>query len=112
MYVLCLSCCSATFAVQHGGFVPRERLAAGGLFLLGYCRIFETSPRTQRMRLTSSVTQDGVRVYSCQTVVYLSTFIYHYKNSNSRDIYNELCSYKSPGVNRVNVFTSFLLSSY
>ena len=108
MYILCLSCCSATFAVQHGGFVPRERLAAGGLFLLAYCRILETSPRTQRMRLTSSVTQDGVRVYSCQTVVYLSTF------SNSREICNELCTYKSPGVNRVNVFTitSLLLSSY
>ena len=28
---LCLSCPSATFALQHGGFVPREWLAAKGL---------------------------------------------------------------------------------
>ena len=29
--LLCLSCPSATFALQHGGFVPREWLAAKGL---------------------------------------------------------------------------------
>ena len=29
---LCLSCPSATFALQHGGFVPREWLAVKGLF--------------------------------------------------------------------------------
>ena len=28
---LCLSCPSATFALQHGGFVPRAGLAAKGL---------------------------------------------------------------------------------
>ena len=28
---LCLSCPSATFALQHGGFVPGEWLAAKGL---------------------------------------------------------------------------------
>ena len=28
---LCLSCPSATFALQRGGFVPREWLAAKGL---------------------------------------------------------------------------------
>ena len=32
MYVFCLSCPSATFALQRGGFVPREELAAKGLF--------------------------------------------------------------------------------
>ena len=31
MYVFCLSCPSATFALQRGGFVPREWLAAKGL---------------------------------------------------------------------------------
>ena len=31
MYVFCLSCPSATFAPQGGGFVPREWLAAKGL---------------------------------------------------------------------------------
>ena len=31
MYVFCLSCPSATFAPQRGGFVPREWLAAKGL---------------------------------------------------------------------------------
>ena len=32
MYVFCLSCPdSATFALQHGSFVPREWLAAKGL---------------------------------------------------------------------------------
>ena len=30
---LCLSCPSATFALQHGGFVPREWLAAKGLLV-------------------------------------------------------------------------------
>ena len=31
MYVFCLSCPSATFALQRGGFVPREWLAAKGV---------------------------------------------------------------------------------
>ena len=31
MYVFCLSCPGATFALQRGGFVPRESLAAKGL---------------------------------------------------------------------------------
>ena len=31
---LCLSCPSATFALQHGGCVPREWLAAKGLLML------------------------------------------------------------------------------
>ena len=30
-FVSCLSCSSVTFALQHGGFVPREWLAAKGL---------------------------------------------------------------------------------
>ena len=39
---LCLSCPSATFVLQHGGFVPREWLAAKGLlaqttFFKMYC---------------------------------------------------------------------------
>ena len=32
VYVFCLSCPNATFALQRGGFVPREELAAKGLF--------------------------------------------------------------------------------
>ena len=32
MYAFCLSCPSVTFALQHGGFVPCEWLAANGLF--------------------------------------------------------------------------------
>ena len=32
MYVFCLSCPSSTFALQRGGFLPREWLAAKGLF--------------------------------------------------------------------------------
>ena len=38
MYVFCLSCPSATFALQHGGFVPRDCLAAKGL--LGFTKRF------------------------------------------------------------------------
>ena len=34
MYVFCLSCLGATFALQRGSFVPREWLAAKGLFKL------------------------------------------------------------------------------
>ena len=30
MYAFCLHCPSATFALQYGGFVPREWLAAKG----------------------------------------------------------------------------------
>ena len=33
---LCLSCPSATFALQHGGFVPCKWLAATGVFLCGF----------------------------------------------------------------------------
>ena len=39
---LCLSCPSATFALQHEGFVPRKWLAAKGLFL----SVFSNSPRS------------------------------------------------------------------
>ena len=39
MYVFCLSCPSATFALQRGGFVPREWLAARGLFRI-ICKEF------------------------------------------------------------------------
>ena len=35
MYAFCWSCLSATFASQHGGFVPREWQATKGLFILG-----------------------------------------------------------------------------
>ena len=34
MYVFCLSCPIATFALQRGGFVPREWLAAKGLSMV------------------------------------------------------------------------------
>ena len=33
MYAFCLFCPSSTFALQHGGFVPREWLAAKGLLI-------------------------------------------------------------------------------
>ena len=33
MFVSCLSCSSATSVLQHGGFVPREWLAAKGLLV-------------------------------------------------------------------------------
>ena len=36
MYVFCLSCPSATFALQRGSFVPREELAAKGLLFDKY----------------------------------------------------------------------------
>ena len=35
MYVFCLSCPSATFALQHAVFVPREWLATKDFFLQG-----------------------------------------------------------------------------
>ena len=39
LYVFCLSCPSATFALQHGGFVPREWLAAKDLLARSsFCR--------------------------------------------------------------------------
>ena len=38
MYDFCLSCPSATFALQRGGFVPREWLASKGL--LGFTKRF------------------------------------------------------------------------
>ena len=43
MYAFCWSCPSATFASQHGGFVPREWKAAKGLFkMLSSNRIIAT----------------------------------------------------------------------
>ena len=45
-----LSCFSATFALQHGGFVPREWLTAKGPFLqrneAGMCRSLSISNRS------------------------------------------------------------------
>ena len=34
MYVFCLSCSNVTFALQRGGFVPRQWAAAKGLLSL------------------------------------------------------------------------------
>ena len=34
MYAFCWSCPSATFASQHGGFVPREWEAVKGLLIV------------------------------------------------------------------------------
>ena len=42
---LCLSCPSATFAHQHGGFVPREWLPAKGLLRIGNSLSDWKSPR-------------------------------------------------------------------
>ena len=46
---LCLYCLSATFALQHGSFVPREWLAAKGL---------PRSPYVVWKRLTDNTPQD------------------------------------------------------
>ena len=40
MYAFCLSCPSATFAHQYGGFVPREWPAAKGLLILCFAYPF------------------------------------------------------------------------
>ena len=42
MYVFCLSCPCATFAFQRGGFLPREWLAAKGLF--NFKKVFKRQP--------------------------------------------------------------------
>ena len=47
MYAFCLSYPSATFALQHGGFVPREWLPAKGLLL-----IFSRAPSSLRYTRT------------------------------------------------------------
>ena len=45
MHVFCLSCPSATFALQRGGFIPREWLAAKGpLFRTHVCLGINSSP--------------------------------------------------------------------
>ena len=41
MYVFCLSCPSATFALQHSGFVPREWQAAKGQLIDCYSYLEE-----------------------------------------------------------------------
>ena len=41
MYVFCLSCPSATFALQHGSFVQRELLAAKGQLIDCYSYLEE-----------------------------------------------------------------------
>ena len=45
---LCSSCPSATFALQHGGFVPRGGLAAKGLLLLSVIKELICGHRTTR----------------------------------------------------------------
>ena len=47
---LCLSCPSVTFALQHGGFVPRECLTAKGLFVTAW-----SGGSVEKMRLLSRV---------------------------------------------------------
>ena len=50
MYAFYLSCLSATFALQHGRFVPREWLTAKGPFMqrneAGMCRSLSISNRS------------------------------------------------------------------
>ena len=53
---LCLSCPSATFSLQHGGFVPREWLAAKGLSVQ-VLPVFLPSSTGKRQR--ACVTQAG-----------------------------------------------------
>ena len=59
---LCLSCPSATFALQHGGFVPREWLAAKGL--LGLAHTSATHVQTQvQMHMQTRFTRHAIRRY-------------------------------------------------
>ena len=45
MYSFCLSCRSVTFALQHGGFVPREWQAAEGPLSLSFNSLNNLAPR-------------------------------------------------------------------
>ena len=59
---LCLSCPSATFALQYGGFVPREWLAAKGL--LGLAHTSATHVQTQvQMHMQTRFTRRAIRRY-------------------------------------------------
>ena len=49
MYVFCLSCPSATFALQRGGFVPREWLAAKGLLQPNSLKVRQANITTLRI---------------------------------------------------------------
>ena len=49
MYVFCLSCPSATFALQRGGFVPREWLAAKGLLQPNFLKVRQSNITTLRI---------------------------------------------------------------
>ena len=45
MYSFCLSCPSVTFALLHGGFVPREWQAAKGPLSLSFNSLNDLAPR-------------------------------------------------------------------
>ena len=48
MYVFCLSCPCATFALQRGSFVPREWLAVKGLFTSRKADFEKTNKQTNK----------------------------------------------------------------
>ena len=54
MYVFCLSCPSATFALQHGGFAPHEWLAAEGQLLESSNRKLQSYPLATFSQINSN----------------------------------------------------------
>ena len=57
MYVFCLSCPCATFALQRGSFVPREWLAAKGLFTSRKADFEKTNKQTNKQTKPKIVLQ-------------------------------------------------------
>ena len=84
MYAFCLSCRSATFAHQYGGFVPREWLPAKGLFEAGVQWFFRLNLKysqkpTQKLTLAIwlRVTGDAHITRVAQYAVNKYVHVYH-----------------------------------
>ena len=76
MHVFCLSCPSATFALQHGSFVPCEWLAAKGL-LRAFLQVHWCAPSSTPTFPNSNL----IKMLNCESATLnLYLFIYLYFN--------------------------------
>ena len=91
---LCLSCPSATFALQHGNFVPREWLAAKGLFLYildqATCNSYFTSTLPVLLRIKpflNATDLNPTTLFGCQVKQFMKgyprTFAIQYFRNNA-----------------------------
>ena len=95
MVISCLSCPSATFALQHGGFVPREWIPAKGLFRL--------------REHTSATSNKAVDILACEQALHLKDVVKSHAREVTRED-NAKREERARGRERISALAAFLLT--